>query len=175
MTELPNPWISVSPGVSVSPLPSGEVGPSVTLVSAPGEAAPLRGDRQTVVVSSANSPGVAAVTNSACSSRDESLPLASREPRCDLSGISQQERPLADLDMQYIPELFSVYAARRCKDLISPPLPKVERNIDALMLNAVGAALNLHPRDLDDDPPPLFLRKPRPAFLRALFELGGAR
>lgn len=76
-------------------------------------------------------------------------------------------------DEQYIPELFSAYAARRCKDIISPPLQNPERNIDALMLNAVGAALNLHPRDLDDDPPPLFLRKPRPAFLRALFELGG--
>jgi hypothetical protein len=57
--------------------------------------------------------------------------------------------------------------------IVSPPLPKVERNIDDLALSAVGAALNVHPRDLDLDPPPLFLRKPRPAFLRALFDLGG--
>jgi hypothetical protein len=63
-------------------------------------------------------------------------------------------------DTQYIPELFSVYAARRCKDLISPPLPKVERNIDGLALRAVENALNLHPRDLDNDPLPAFLRSP---------------
>jgi hypothetical protein len=37
------------------------------------------------------------------------------------------------------------------------------------------AITNEHPRDLDLDPPPLFLRKPRPAFLRALYHLAGAQ
>lgn len=90
------------------------------------------------------------------------------------AGVAPGPHDLAS-DTQYIVEYFSDYTRRRCMDKISPPLPKVERNIDGIALNAVRKALNIHPRDLDEDPPPLFLRSPRPAFLRALLELGGAR
>lgn len=102
-------------------------------------------------------------------------PLQPPAPGAAAVVVSESAGPPASAafpDTQYIPEFFSAYAARRCKDVISPPIPKAERDIDSLALNAVGAALNIHPRDLDDDSP-LFLRKPRPAFLRALFQLGG--
>ncbi len=129
-----------------------------------------------VTVAGADNPSALAATSSeACNSHNEAL--LPREFAPDLSGASAQERPLSDLesDTQNIPELFSVYAARRCKDLISPPIKQEPReytpNFDALY----SAITNSHPRDLDLDPPPLFLRKPRPAFLRALFELGDAR
>lgn len=83
--------------------------------------------------------------------------------------------PSAPAVNSYELEPFSVHARRRCMDKISPPLPKVERDIESIALSAVRRSLNIHPRDLDLDPPPLFLRNPRPAFLRALFELGGVR
>jgi hypothetical protein len=103
-------------------------------------------------------PSASAVSNS-----ESAAPIPARESAPNSAGADLQIPAPAAFsvsDTQYIPELFSVYAARRCKDLISPPLPKVERNIDELMLNAVGAALNLHPRDLDNDPLPAFLRSP---------------
>lgn len=68
---------------------------------------------------------------------------------------------------EYIPELFSVFVARRSLPKVSPPLPVVQRNIEELLdWDALYDAI-LPPE------PPAFLRKPRPAFLRALFELGG--
>lgn len=147
---------SVSPGEPCRSLPSGETEPSVTLVCAPGESTSCGSTTRPC------QPGESF----------ETIGTRAGSPLTE-QGDPRPHDPFSET--QYIPELFSVYAARRCKDLISPPLPKVERNIDSLMLNAVGAALNLHPRDLDSDPAPLFLRKPRPAFLRALFELGDAR
>ncbi len=76
---------------------------------------------------------------------------------------------------EYILEPFSEYASRRCKDKISPPLP--ERNVDELVnFDALYAAISAsHPRDLDLDPPPLFLRKPSKSFMQALFDLAGSR
>jgi hypothetical protein len=78
---------------------------------------------------------------------------------------------IPDSETQYIPELFSVYAARRCKDKISPPLPKVERhaapNFQSLFeeikepddvgdfddppVYPLPICLDSHPRDLDLD------------------------
>lgn len=78
-----------------------------------------------------------------------------------------------DAAADYTPEPFSEYARRRCMPIISPPLPKPERDIDSIALTAVSKALNLHPRDLDLDPPPLFLRSPSQAFIRALFSIAG--
>lgn len=74
---------------------------------------------------------------------------------------------------QHVVEYFSDYAHRNSMDKVSPP--RDQADIDRIGLRIVKSALNLHPRDLDEDPPPLFLRKPRPVFLRALFELGGVR
>jgi hypothetical protein len=70
---------------------------------------------------------------------------------------------------QYIPELFSVFAARRSFPVVSPPLPyhairnknRFEPDMDALF-DAM-----LPPE------PPIFLRKPSPAFLRSLLQLAG--
>lgn len=74
------------------------------------------------------------------------------------STAASAEYPSALAAINYELERFSDHARRRCMDKISPPLPKVERNIDSIALGAVRKALNIHPRDLDEDPPPLFLR-----------------
>jgi len=65
----------------------------------------------------------------------------------------------------YIPELFSVFARRRCMAIISPPLPQECRRDFEPDMDALFDAI------VPPEPPPLFLRKPRAAFMRALFEL----
>lgn len=144
MTQLiPNPWISVSPGDVLSPLPSGEVEPSVTLACASGEF-------------------------------KSAAPFPALGKRADTAGADNPSAPAvfsAD-EMEYIPELFTVYAARRCMDKISPPLPKVERDVapdfialfetikdrddvgdfDDPPIYPLPACLDRHPRDLDMTP-----------------------
>jgi hypothetical protein len=76
---------------------------------------------------------------------------------------------LALLKERCAPEPFSEYARRRSLPIVSPPMPyhaiqdrnRFEPDIDAMY------DYNVPPE------PPLFLRNPRPAFLRALFQLGG--
>jgi hypothetical protein len=64
----------------------------------------------------------------------------------------------------YIPELFSAFARRRCMPIISPPLPvstrQFEPDMDALFDAIVPPE------------PPIFIRSPSKAFLRALIDLG---
>lgn len=71
------------------------------------------------------------------------------------AGLLQEEN--------YIPELFSVYARRRCMPIISPPLPPREYVVD---MDALYDAI------VPPEPPPVFLRSPSQNFIRALFELG---
>ncbi len=171
MTKLPNPFefnSAVAPATAAESVAGPDVAdPPVPAIELFPES--VEPDRLTATSAGAEFPSApAAFCSEACSSRDESL-LPSREVPPDLSGVSVQERPLADFTHDIL-ESFSDYAARESKHIISPPL-----NAERIGYNAVRAALNIHPRDLDEDPPPLFLRKPRPAFLRALFELGDAR
>lgn len=56
------------------------------------------------------------------------------------------------------PEPFSDFARKRSMAIVSPPAKPVD--IDSIALGAVSGALGLHPRDLDFDPPPIFLRSP---------------
>jgi hypothetical protein len=65
----------------------------------------------------------------------------------------------------YIPELFSSFARRRCMPIISPPLQQQCRREFQLDEAAFFDAI------LPPEPPPIFLRSPSQAFIRALFEL----
>lgn len=77
-------------------------------------------------------------------------------------------------DTAQVVEYFSDYAKRRCMDKISPPLATEPREFKP-DFDALAAAMDIHPRDLDRDPAPLFLRRPRKVFLQALFRAGGLR
>jgi len=78
-------------------------------------------------------------------------------------------------DEDHIPELFSVYAKRNSFAKISPPLidNRLTRVMRALSDELADEQRTINEKILLDQFAPLFLRKPRPAFLRALFQLGG--
>ncbi len=65
----------------------------------------------------------------------------------------------------YIPELFSVFARRRSMHIVNPPLPQQCRREFEPDMDALFDAI------VPPEPPPLFIRKPSEAFMRALFEL----
>lgn len=127
------------------------------------------------------------------------LPAVSDELQTDALECAMSARRLdgspsesLSTDTQHIVEFFSDYAKRRCLDQVSPPLPKVDREVspdfqslfelikdpddvgdfDDPPVYPLPACLNQHPRNLDLD---VMLRKPRPRLLRALLELGGAQ
>jgi hypothetical protein len=172
MIDLPNPFAFPETAAALEGQPHAAVVSSASPDEgcASDEASSRQRDRQTVAASLMPlSPEAAAVTNS-----ESAASLPAQVDRAGTAGAAPRlAAPAAFPDTPYIPERFSDYARRRSMPIVSPPLPKVERNIDDLALSAVGAALNLHPRDLNLDPPPLFLRKPSPAFLRSLFQLAG--
>lgn len=91
-----------------------------------------------------------------------------REDIREAPAVEQLELPQAagaTDDTNYIPELFSVFARRRCMHIISPPLPQQCRREFEPDMDALFDAI------VPPEPPPLFLRKPSEAFMRALFEL----
>ncbi len=164
-----------SPAVSVAPLPALDerteadvIGPSLTSALSNSVSAPDIAGTATVAKPLRHESAVAdlSVSPRMPSNGETAATLDSLTGSSVVADISS--------DTKYIVELFSDYARRRCMDKRSPPIKQVPREFTP-DFNALAAAMDIHPRDLDDDPPPLFLRKPRPAFLRALFQLGDAR
>lgn len=175
MTPLPNPFFDSAAGTFPADAAVVANSPVATTVDIPESAAPLPAQVERADTAGAVGPPPAPaafnlVLDDVLVEPASSETAAATVGRSDINAAAEI---FSVDDTKYIPELFLDYARRRSMAIISPPIAKADRNIDSIALKAVEAALNIHPRDLDLDPPPLFLRKPRPAFLRALLQLGG--
>jgi hypothetical protein len=117
---------------------------------------------------------------------EHTLPVGT--PAGDTGGHAVSSPAVFPGEQEDIPVLFSAYARHHSLAKVSPPI-KQPWQPDAKFFSALEVELKkpVHPRDLDLDPPPLFLRgpqpkhssvitrKPRTAFLRQIFQLAGAR